>query len=357
MIFTTQVTFLKRVGLQERLLFTKHLATMMKAGISITEALETLVDQSKNAYFRKVLAQVLEDVKNGKNLADSFRKHPKVFDQFYVSLIEVGESSGTLGENLDFLAKQLGKDYSLRKKVQGAMTYPAIVLFATVIMGSFISFYILPQLVDFFKSFDIELPLTTRILIFFAEMMKNYGSLIAVGIVIFVVLFRIVSQLPKVKPLWHAALLKTPVMGKLIAYGQLARFTRNLGTLITSGVPITKSLEVTANTLSNLRFRGDVLTLSKSLTKGKNIGESMRKGYSEFPPLVGRMISVGEKTGKLDETLLYLGDFFEDEVDDISRNLSTILEPALLIVIGLVVGFVALSIISPIYQLTGSIRR
>ncbi len=357
MILTAQINIFKRISNQEKLLLTKHLAVMMKAGISITEALETLVDQSRNAYFRKVLSQVLEDVKNGKNLADSFKKFPRVFDQFYISLIEVGESSGTLGENLDFLAKQLGKDYSLRKKIQGAMTYPAIVLFTTVIMGGFISFYILPKLVDFFKSFDIELPLTTKILIFFAELMKNYGLLIGVGIVIFAVCFRIVSQLPKIKPVWHAVLLKIPLMGKLIAYGQLARFSRNLGTLITSGVPITKSLEITANTLSNLRFKNDVLTLSKSLTKGKNIGETMRKGYSEFPPLVSRMIGIGEKTGKLDETLLYLGDFFEDEVDDISQNLATILEPILLIVIGLVVGFVALSIISPIYQLTGSIGR
>ena len=357
MKLSEQFTLFNSVSHQDRLLFTKHLATMMKAGIPISEALETLVDQSRNLYFRKVINQVFEDVKNGKNLATSFGKFPRIFDGFYISLIEVGESSGTLGENLEFLAKQLAKDYSLRKKVQAAFTYPAIVFISTIFLGGFLSLYILPKLVDFFKSFDIELPLSTKILIFFAELMKNYGIVIFAGIFVLILLLRMISQTAKVKPIWHAIILKLPLMGKLSAYGQLARFCRNLGTLITSGVPITKSLEITANTLSNLHFKNDVISISKSLTKGKNIGETMRKGFPEFPPLVSRMISVGEKTGKLDETLLYLGDFFEDEVDDISKNLSTILEPALLIIIGLVVGFVAISIISPIYQLTGSIRR
>jgi type IV pilus assembly protein PilC len=188
--------------------------------------------------------------------------------------------------------------------------------------------------------------------------MKDYGIFILIGIIIMIILFRITISLPKIKPVWHTFLLKIPIVGVLISYSQLARFSRNLGTLIKSGVAIVKSLEITAETLTNLRFRNDLLSVAKSLTKGKNIGDSMQKGkFQEFPPLVWRMISVGEKTGKLDESLLYLSDFYDDEVDDISKNLTTILEPILLIVIGLVVGFVALSIISPIYQLTGSIRR
>jgi len=358
MILTAQISIFKRVSHQERLLFTKHLATMIKAGIPIAEVLETLVDQTKSAYFRKVLLEVLADVKNGKTLAYSFGKHPKAFDGFYISLVEVAEASGTLEENLEFLALQLSKDYSLRKKVQSALMYPAIVMAVTLIMGGFISFYILPKLVDFFKSFDIKLPLTTRILIFFAQAMKDYGIVIMGAILISLILFRIFISLPKIKPLWHTLLLKVPIVGVLISYSQLARFSRNLGTLIKSGVAIVKSLEITAETLSNLRFRNDLVSVAKSLTKGKNIGDSMQKGkFKEFPPLVWRMISVGEKTGKLDESLLYLSDFYDDEVDDISKNLTTILEPILLIVIGLVVGFVALSIISPIYQLTGSIRR
>ena len=358
MILTAQINILKRISNQERLLFTKHLATMIKAGIPIAEALDTLVAQTNSTYFKKVISLVLDDINNGKSLANSFVKFPKVFDQFYVSLIDIGEQSGNLEENLEFLAQQLAKEYSLRKKIQGALLYPVIVLSVAAVMGVFISFYILPKLVDFFESFEIELPFTTRLLVAFASLMKNYGVHIFISIVVFLIGIRLVINTKAVKPLWHTVILKVPLFGTLISYGQLARFSRNLGTLVKSGVPIVKAIDITANTMSNLRFKNSLLLLSGSLSKGKNIGESMEKfKTNEFPPLVSRMISIGEKTGKLDESLLYLSNFYDDEVDDISRNFSTVLEPVLLVVIGLIVGFIALAIISPIYQLTGSIRK
>ena len=161
-----------------------------------------------------------------------------------------------------------------------------------------------------------------------------------------------------IKPIWHKIQLKFPLFGNLILYGQLARFARNFGIMLKSGVPVNSALKTTANTLSNLQFKNDLLLVNQSLVKGKPIGGTLDEyKFSEFPPLVSKMISVGEKTGKLEQTLLYLGDFYEDEIDNISKNLTTILEPILLITIGLVVGFVALAIISPIYELTGSIRK
>ena len=358
MNLNAQVNLIKRVGQQEKLLFTKHLDTMLNAGIPITEAFETLLEQTKSPYFASILKTILIDVRNGKTLSSSLSKHPRVFDQFYISLVEVGETSGTLEESLSFLTEQLAKDYSLRKKVQSALTYPMIVVFTTVIMGSFISLFILPKLVDFFNSFDVELPPTTKVLVFFANLMKNYGILIFLLLILSIIVLKFLVGKPRFKPIWHALILKMPIVGTLVSYGNLARFARNFGTLIKSGVPISKSLEITANTLSNLKFKNDLVEISKSLTKGKNIGDSMKKGnYYEYPPLVSRMIAIGEKTGKLDETLIYLGNFYEDEVDDLSKNLSTVLEPILLIGIGLVVGFLALAIISPIYELTGSIRH
>lgn len=355
---TAQIVLFSRVKFLDKLLFTKHLATMIKAGIPIAEALATLVDQTKSALFKKVLSSVLTDVENGQSLAKSFQRYPKIFDHFYISLIAVGEESGTLEENLEFLSKQLTKDYALRKKIQGAMLYPGLVFAATTIMGGFISLFILPKLVDFFEAFEIELPLTTRILLFVANTMKDYGVLIFGGFIGGLFLLYLFLHLPKVRPWWHKTMLKFPLFGELLAYGQLARFSRNLGVLLKSGVPVQKALEVTANTLANLKFRADLLSITEDLTKGKEIGESLEHDrYSEYPPLVSKMISVGEKTGKLDETLLYLSDYYEDEVDNISKNLTTILEPVLLLSIGLVVGFVALAIISPIYELTGSIRR
>lgn len=349
---------LNRVSFLEKLIFTKHLATMAKTGISLVEAFETLAQQTGSKKFRNILLSVMKDIENGQPLAKSLGKFPHVFDQFYLSLIEVGEESGTLEKNLEFLAKQMSKDYALRKKIQTAMLHPGLVLSTAVIMGGFISLFILPKLTNFFEAFEVELPLPTRILLLFAQIMKNYGFIIAgclIG-VSFLIYFLIKNS--PLKFFWHRFVLKVPLFGELLAFGQLARFSRNLGTLIKSGVPITKSLETTAKTLTNLKFKIDLLLINQTLAKGRNIADAIEKGdFAEFPPLVTKMISVGERTGKLEETLLYLADFYEDEIDNISKNLTTILEPILLIGVGLVVAFVALAIITPIYELTGSIHR
>lgn len=300
----------------------------------------------------------MADVKNGQSLAKSLRKHPEVFNQFYVSLVAVGEESGTLEENLTFLSAQLAKDNALRKKIQGAMLYPGIVLTATLIMGTFIALFVLPKLVEFFESFEVELPLPTKILLFVSQVASNYGLLILAVAIALIIGFRIAISRPFFKAKWHHFLLRIPFLGGLVGYGQIARFSRNFGTLMKSGVPISRSLEITTDTLSNLKFKSDLAEVGKALQKGKGIGDTLSSNkYFEYPPIVSRMIQIGEKTGKLDETLLYLSDFYEDEIDTLSKNLSTIIEPVLLISIGLLVGFVAVSIISPIYELTGSIRR
>ncbi|KKQ76328.1 MAG: Type II secretion system F domain-containing protein [Microgenomates group bacterium GW2011_GWF1_38_5] len=346
------------VPFQERILFTKHLSTMYKAGIPLPEIIQTLILQTKLEAFKKALKHVLAEIENGQPLSKALSHYPKIFDQFYVSLIQISEESGTLEDNLDFLAVQMSKDYSLRKKVKAALLYPGIVLSSMLILGTFLGIFILPKLVDFFESFDIELPVTTKILLFIAKTMESHGILIIILTVVFIALFRFVVQIPKIKFYWHTVLIKLPVVGILVSYSQVARFARNLGTLVKSGIPIVKSLEITSQTLSNLKYQKDLYEIAGTLNKGKLIGVSMEnKKYWEFPAIVSKMISVGEKSGKLDEVLLYLSEFYDDEIDDLSKNLSTILEPILLVIMGLGVGFVALSIITPIYELTGSIRK
>lgn len=347
-----------KVSQLDVLLFTRHLATMIKSGIPISEALLTLSHQTKNQTFKKIIDSVSANVQNGQPLAKALAKQPKIFDQFYVSLIEISEKSGSMDENLDFIAKQLAKNYSLKKKIQTALLYPSLIFVTAVIMGGFISLFILPQLVDFFEALDIDLPLTTKILLIIASAFKNYGTLIIVFFISFFVLFKAIIKTSLIKPKWDALLIKLPIIGAFIVSSQLAQFSRNFGLLVKSGIPIQKSIDITANTLSNLKFKNDLLNISSSLAKGINISEEMEKErYSEFPPLVSKMIGVGEKTGNIDESLLYLGDFYEEEIDNFSKNLTTVLEPILLVTIGLIVGFVALSIITPIYELTGSIRR
>jgi type IV pilus assembly protein PilC len=333
------------------------MAVMVKSGIPISEVLSTLLEQTKSPAMKTVIKKLSDDVENGQSLSKTFAKHPETFSKFYISLIQISEESGSLDENLEMMANELAEIYSLKKKIQGAMLYPGLVLLVATVMGGFISLFILPQLVDFFSAFDIELPVATKILLFFANLMKNSGVAIISGLIVGFFLIARITKTAPIKPHWDALVLKLPLLGGFLNSSQLAQFSKNLGILIKSGVPITESIEITAETMSNLKFRNDLLKIGSQITKGKGMAEAMEKGkYSEFPTLVSRMIGVGEKTGKLDESLLYLSEFYEEEVDEFSKNLTTTLEPVLLIVIGLLVGFLALAIITPIYELSGSIR-
>ena len=342
----------------EVLLFTRHMSTMIKSGIPIAEILNTLAQQTKDKRFKRTIFAVLKDVENGQPLSKTLSKYPNTFSRFYVSLIEVSEESGTLDKNLEFIALQLNKNYTFSKKVQTAMLYPTLVFIATVILGSFIAFFILPQLVDFFSAFDIELPITTRILLFFSTLFKQHGLKIGVGLLSAFLILKTFVSLPGIKPIWHNILLKLPILGDFISNVQLGRFSRNFGVLIKSGLSISKSIDIVAHTLNNLKFQNDLLKIGSYFIGGLSISESMEKGkFKEFPPLVTKMLAVGEKTGSLDDSLLYLADFYEEEIDNFSKNITTILEPLMLIVIGLIVGFVALAIITPIYELTGSLKK
>lgn len=342
----------------EKLLFTKHLSVMVRSGIPLLESIETLISQTKSPTFRGILEAVHSGVKNGQALALTLGRYPKVFDSFYLSMVRVGEESGTLEESLDFLARQLAKENALRNKVRGAMMYPMLLLSAVGIMGGFIALFVLPQLVKFFEAFNVALPVATRILLFVANLMKDYGVLIVGGTVVLAFGLIAVLNSPPVKPYWHIIQLKLPLFGPFFVSVNLANMARNLGVLLKTGVPVTRSLEVTAETLDNLKFKRDLLEVSQKLSRGKNISAAMSNpSYFEFPSIVSKMIGVGEKTGQLEETLLYLSEFYEDDIDNFTKNLTTVLEPFLLIGIGLVVGFVALAIISPIYELTGSIGR
>lgn len=355
---TANIQILSRVRFLDKLLFTKHLSMMIKSGITLSESVDTIASQTISNKFRKILDDISLDIKNGKSFSLSLKKHPEAFSQFYVVITQVGEESGTLSESLDYLAQQLAKDYALKKKIQGALLYPTIVLAAVGIVGAGMSIFVLPQLADLFLSLDAELPLITKILLFFSNVMKHFGIFIIAGFIGLMILFRLAIKHPLIKPRWDRIILSFPIFGPLFENEQLASLTRNLGVMIKSGLPITKALEVQHSGTDNSLFKDYIGNIQKSVAKGKEIQEELTEGdYSRFSPIAIKMIAVGEKTGKLDEAFLYLADFFEDEVDNTAKNLSVVLEPIILLVIGVIVGFVALAIISPIYELTGSIKR
>lgn len=340
------------------LFFTKHLSVMLKSGIPLVESIATLKDQIKKNYFKEILENIQKDIENGQSLESALAKHKEVFSSLYISLIGMGEKSGNLENNLEYLSEQLKKNYDFNKKIQAAMLYPKLILVATFIMSMFISLFVLPQLVNLFESFDVELPMSTKILMFAANAMKNYGIFIVSAVLLMAVLISTLLKTSKVKPKWHRLLLNLPLIGNLNQNIQMASFCRNLGIMLKSGLTITDSLKAQFEATDNLVYKSYLESLQKSMEKGKKLSDELKdKKYSLIPGIVPKMIGVGEESGKLEDVFLYLGDFFEEDVDDTTKNLSNILEPILLLVIGLVVAFVSLAIISPIYQLTGSIRR
>lgn len=341
----------------EKITFTKHLSVMIKAGITLSEALENLSNQTNSSEVKKVLIQIHHKISNGSSFSEALSEFPNDFSQIYLGIVKVGESSGRLDESLVYLAEQLSKDYALKKKISGALMYPALVLAATISLATFISLFILPKLVDFFSAFDAKLPTTTLILITVAKFMKNYGFIFFGSIFGLIFLIYLIIKIPKIHLWKDRQILKIPFIGHLLVEKEVATFARNLATLIKNGLPIFESLKTCSSSQSNLEYKRVIKNLSDNLEKGSGLGDFLKKPQCKllFPKLVSDMIAVGEKTGSVDQSLIYVSQFYEDDIEEKARNLTTILEPAILLVIGLMVAFIAMAIIGPIYQLTGSL--
>jgi len=343
----------------EKLFFTKQLAMFLKAGIPLSEALRSLSEEGKINPVSRVAKSVQSQVENGQPLHKALAKESRSFDLFFISMVEIGEVSGTLEKSLDFLANKISRESELRKKIKSMLYYPAVVLSASFAVGIFVSFFILPKLGKMFQSFDVKLPLATRVLIFLADIVKNYGLFIAIFFFLLVILFRFfLSVWPSFKFLWHKTKLRLPVAGKVIASIALSALFRNLGVMLSSGLSLEYALRVESETAENLVIREVASQLRKNISQGKRIGESLKLlDNSIFPLFVSRIISVGEISGKLEESFTYLADFFEDETEVKAKNAAAFLEPVLLLIVGIIVCFVALAVVLPIYSLTGSIHQ
>lgn len=342
----------------EKLLFTRELSVLLKSGVALGEALESLESKSRSGNLQRVISTLLSDVENGQLLSHAMARFPKIFDPLYLNMVKIGEASGTLKENLAFLSGQLDSSYQLRKKIQGILLYPAIVLSMALLLGAAISIFILPRLLKLFESFDVALPLSTRILLSFSSLMERHGVLIFSIIFLCCILWRLFIALPIIKPYWHRFLLSLPVFGEFFQNIAVAHFCRDMGTMLQSGLPILEALTVEETVMEDRAIARLVGGLAVAVSEGRTLADELsRKQYMLIPPLAIKMIAAGEKTGQLGETLLYLETFFEAEVDRKIKNMTVLFEPLLLIVIGIIVAFLALAILTPIYSLTGSIRR
>lgn len=347
---------LKPVSLVEKMFFSRNLSVMIGAGLSLTRALKGLEEETSNTKFKKVIADVNDSVTKGKTFAESLRIHQKVFGEVFISMVEVGETSGKLTLILKLLANQMKKDHDLKKRVQGAMMYPAIILMVLFVMGTFMLIYVVPTLTQTIKDLGVPLPVTTQIIIALSEFVANYYVWFLAGVILIIAAFWRALKTSQGKEIFDKLIIKVPIFGPLVKKFNTARLCRILAYLITSGVPIVKALEITSRVVGNTLYRRLLIGASEEIQKGKPLSAIFEPHKEIFQPMVIQMISVGEETGKISDMMLRLALFFEEEVTNTTKNLSTIIEPLLMIIIGGAVGIFAVSMLQPIYSSLGNIK-
>ena len=345
-----------RVSLTQKAIFAKHLAVMLKSGLSITEALSVARDSAEGR-LKKTLGKILKAVESGHPLADALAEYPEIFSGFFIHSIYAAEASGTLAESLENLAEQLKKEKELVGKIRGAMIYPLIVLLAAVILGAVLSIVVLPKITPLFESLRVDLPGSTKMLIKFSRFMSARGSVVMVGIAVSFVVGAWLWRRVFLQPFIHKLIMSLPISGKISRNLNLTRFCRTLGLLLKNGIAIDSALNITAETMPNYYYRKAIGNITDGVRRGVKLSISLEKRDDLFPRLLTRMVKVGEESGRYEETLFYLADFYENEVDSSVKSLSATIEPVLFLIMGAAVAFMAIAIITPIYDITGRLGR
>ena len=340
-----------RVRSEHIVIFSRQLATMVDSGIPISQALDVLSEQIEDKNLGQTLKKIGKDIESGASLSEAVARHPKVFSEFFINMVRAGESSGRLDEILDRVASYLEKVNTLQGKVRASLFYPAFVSFLAFAITTFLIVVIVPKFKEIFTALGGQLPLPTLILLRLSEFMGKYLAYELIGLVMFVVLVRLYMGTP-VGRLWFDGMtLKLPVVGKLMQKVVIARFSRTLATLVKSGVPILGALEIVAKTSGNKVVERAVMVARTSVKEGENIAVPL--GQSKvFPGMVTRMIAVGEKTGELEKMLVKIADFYENEVDAAVTALTSLIEPLVIAVLGVVIGSIVIALFLPIFKIS-----
>ncbi|KKQ57563.1 MAG: Type II secretion system F domain protein [Parcubacteria group bacterium GW2011_GWA2_38_13] len=342
---------LSRISVKDKIFFVQQVGIMVQTGISLGIALKTLAEQTVNKKFKAILADLQATVERGNLLSEGLEEHKIVFGELFVNMVRAGESSGKLEEVFKQLFVQMKKDHDIISKVKSAMIYPAVVVTAMVGVAIMVIIYVVPNLTAIFKEMGGTLPLATRVLIAISEFTLAYGIFILIAVVVAIILLRKLILTPKSRFIVHTMILKTPIAGNIIKKINLARFCRTLSSLLKTDIAIVKSFEITSNILGNELYKRALLEGKEKIKKGKNVHDSLEAYSTLFPPVIMQMIAVGEETGAIDTILEQSAVFFEDEVDQIMKNLPAIIEPVLMLILGVGVGAMAVAIIMPMYSL------
>jgi type IV pilus assembly protein PilC len=346
----------QKVKERDLVLFVRQFSTMIDAGLPLVQSLDILQEQQANPTFKQVIRRVRRDVEEGATFSDAVRQHPKVFDHLFVNLVAAGEVGGILDVILNRLAAYIEKIASLKKKVKSAMTYPAIVIAIAVIVVAVILIYVIPVFASLFKDAGAQLPAMTLIVLAMSNFTQSYFHWIILAFILFVMGLRRVRQTEKGGAFFDRLVLRLPVFGMLIRKVAVARFTRTLGTMLASGVPILDGLDIVAATSGNSVIENALRKARAAISEGRPVAEPLHE-TNVFPMMVTQMIAVGEATGALDSMLGKIADFYDEEVDTAVDALTSLLEPMLIVFLGVTIGFLLLAMYLPIFQIADVVSR
>jgi len=340
----------KRVGTKDLAVFTRQFATMINAGLPLVQCLDILSKQTEKPGFRGIIAETMHDVETGSTLAEALGKHKRVFDDLYVNMVEAGEAGGILDDILLRLATYIEKAEALKRKVKSAMMYPLVVMVVALGATTFMLLFIIPTFAKMFSDFGGQLPLPTQIVLTMSEILRHYWWALGGGLAGLIVGFRQFYRSESGRRVVDRLQLRVPVLGQVLLKASISRFTRTLGTLIKSGVPILTGLEITARTAGNKVISEAVLETRESIREGETLAAPLRDSQV-FPAMVVQMIAVGEETGALDEMLRKIADFYDDEVDTAVETLTSVIEPVMIVAMGLIVGGMVVAMYLPMFKL------
>jgi len=342
-----------RIKTKDKILFSRQLSTLINAGLPLVQSLRTVSEQTQNKKMQLYIAKVTNDVEGGRTLSESMKKYPDIFNNVFTSLVGAGEVSGTLDETLERLANQQEKDAAITSKVKGALVYPAIVILVMVGVVVFMLTSILPQVELLYEDLDKELPFLTRIMLSIAGIITGFWWIVILVLIASIYLLRLFVKTPTGRSWWDSFKMKVPVFGKLMKKLYMARFARTSQTLMASAVPLLQALDIASLAVGNVVVKEAIQRAAEQVKSGKSLGTELAKEQDTFLPLVPQMISVGERSGNIDSMLGKAADYYENELDNEIKTISTTIEPILMVVLAVVAGGMVAAILLPVYSLVG----
>lgn len=340
----------KKVPGKEKVIFTRQLSVMIKAGLAITKALKALQRQTDHRYFKEVIGEIDKLVEGGQTLSKALKKFPHVFPEVYVAVVQAGEATGQLSEVLDNLADQQEKDAELIGKVKGAMIYPGVILGTMIGVGGLVVFFVLPNLQSIFTESGQQLPFLTRMLLLISGLIRHYLVIFVIVLAAFLYLGKLWVAQPSGRSLYDTLKIRLPIFGNLTRKLYMARFSQTMAMLVHASVPITQALKIVEKTISNVHYNAAFERIEKAVESGRSLSKAIDT-EPLFPAMVSQLSSLGEETGNMEAVLLEIAKFYNQEVDGITRNLATLLEPAMLLLMGIGVGLLVAAVLTPIYGL------